>query len=334
MAGRGDVLFVYDSEIRDGLGWLKLATKHSFDDFSKWTAYMSAQGVAVADKSDDFACRPVVIACGVEAARRVHEKLKTAAAFATGEFSVFLAGITSASTLAKKDFEACVEAFELHSRANKVKLDWNAGSPCRAFTDGSCSGNGKPHARAAFAVLFTGSHLDEYVIQGCVASHEYRLVENAEGESEIETNDSHVLPSNNRGELLAIIYAFAGLLAAKIAGPVEIVSDSEISVKTLLEWLPTRLKKNTHHELKNFDLVMIAWHLLCRLRERVPVKVTHVRSHQKEPAASASAEAKAFHRGNKLVDGYAKDAQARRPGAVEVLCVDPSGGALASLVRV
>ena len=105
---------------------------------------------------------------------------------------------------------------------------------------------------------------------------------------------------------MGIIYCLLGLLRGRALGRVEIISDSEISVKTLLEWLPNRLKKGTERELENFDLVSIAWTLLGRLRSQASVVVlTHTRSHQKAPPADAPSRERFVHRGNKMADQHA-----------------------------
>jgi hypothetical protein len=56
----------------------------------------------------------------------------------------------------------------------------------------------------------------------------------------------------------------------------------------MTEWLPTRRRKGTESQLKNFDLVAIAEELLRDLKEKNSVRLTHVRSHKKAPADHTS----------------------------------------------
>jgi ribonuclease HI len=120
-----------------------------------------------------------------------------------------------------------------------------------------------------------------------------------------------VAPTNNRGELLGVVHALLALLKGHARGPVEVFSDSEITVRTLLEWLPGRLAKGTERGLKNFDLVWIAWRLLEALRGRAAsVALTWVRAHQPRPPPEAGARALALWQGNALADRLAERAQA------------------------
>jgi ribonuclease HI len=196
-----------------------------------------------------------------------------------------------------------------------------------AFTDGACSLNGKPGASAAFAALVTGAQFGATVVRGRVSPTEYALIDEERPERGVRAGGAAVAPSNNRGELLGIIYALLALLRGRAIGRVELVSDSKVSVNTLLEWLPARLEKKTERELKNYDLVMIAWRLLGRLRgQAAAVVLTHTRSHQPPPPAAAPIRERLVHRGNAVADEHAGLALGGAAGAVEVL-----GGAPAAL---
>ncbi len=206
-----------------------------------------------------------------------------------------------------------------------------------AFTDGSCTQNGKPGARAAFAALIIGGQFgggqwlapgaaaaagmlrDATLITGAVLAREYAI--DGDGNIIQPPGAPPVAPSNNRGELLGIIYALAALTrgGAEVDGrsDIEIVSDSDICIRTLDEWLPARLKKKTEHALKNLDLVMIAWRLLVALRSRArSVTLTHTRSHQKPPPPSAPYRDRLIHRGNAIVDECAGEVLADADSAI------------------
>jgi ribonuclease HI len=192
-------------------------------------------------------------------------------------------------------------------------------APAFAFTDGSCPLNGRPGARASFAALVTGGQFGAAaIVRGEVRPTEYAFVDEGDPERGIRATQAPATPSNNRGELLGIVYAFLALLLGRAVGRVEVISDSEISVNTLLNWLPARLKKGTERELKNYDLVMIAWRLLDLLRaQATEVVLTHTRSHQKAPPASAPSRERFIHRGNAMADEHA--ALALKGGAPDYL---------------
>ena len=193
-------------------------------------------------------------------------------------------------------------------------------NPWFAFTDGACAANGRPGAVAGYsAVICTwvlpadaGKTYRAKAIRGGVSPTTYALIDPADPSRGFEPAAAGmpaVAPSNNRGELLGIATALLAILQAGSAGkigPVEIVSDSDISIKTLLDWYPKRLAKKTTNALKNLDLVEIAWALLGVLRTRAEsVTLTHVRSHQRAPAANRPVRERFFHGGNAEADRHA-----------------------------
>jgi uracil-DNA glycosylase len=223
-------------------------------------------------------------------------------------------------------FRACPHFEEVNAAlaaAGRRRVAWDNLAPAFAFTDGSCPLNGRPGARASFAALVTGGQFGAAaIVRGEVRPTEYAFVDEGDPERGLRATRAPATPSNNRGELLGIVYAFLALLRGRAVGRVEVISDSEISVNTLLDWLPARLKKGTERELKNYDLVMIAWRLLGLLRaQAAEVVLTHTRSHQKAPPASAPSRERFIHRGNAMADEHA--ALALKSGApdyvVEVL---------------
>lgn len=204
--------------------------------------------------------------------------------------------------------------------------------PCACFTDGACLANGRAGARAAFAAVLTGGAFAPTFIQGRLAPAEYAFVDGDEplrGVAPVR-GGGRVPPSNNRGELLGVIYALLALLLAGAAGSVEIVSDSLVSVRTLTEWLPARRAKGTARDLKNYDLVCIAERLLHLLRgQAASVELTHVRSHQPPPPPGAPARARLLWKGNDTADKKAEAALDLQCGEVVVTAAPPGLAALA-----
>ena len=210
----------------------------------------------------------------------------------------------------KKSFRDCPHFEEVNAAltaAGRRPITWDNLSPVIAFSDGSCPRNGKPGARASFAAIVTGAQFGATILRGEVSPTEYAFIDDDNPERGIRGTPARpVAPSNNRGELLGIIYAFLALLRGRALGRVELVSDSEISINTLEIWLPARLKKKTSRDLKNYDLVMIAWRLLELLRvQAATVILTHTRSHQKPPPASAPSRERFIWKGNDMADRHA-----------------------------
>ena len=201
------------------------------------------------------------------------------------------------------------------------------------FVDGGCVGNGGRAPRASFAAVIVGAPLaGELTISGPVAGSEYawdtatgRLVDGA----------ARAAPSNNRAELLAIV---AGLGAATvIAGsgrplPIELLSDSLISVRTLGEWLPARRRAGTETALANFDLVSAAETILVRARALTTVTVTHVPGHAAAPPAGAPPRARLLQAGNDAADRAATACLVAR-SPLTVTASHPADAVLAELVR-
>ena len=159
----------------------------------------------------------------------------------------------------------------------------------RVFTDGACHGNGTARAAASFAVVAAAPLLGGLRLSGRVAARAYAL----DGDSAslafaaaAGDDGPHVLPSNNRGEYLAGCWALRALLCGGLAAgaAVELVTDSNLFLRTMTEWLPARRAKGTARELKNFDIIVVAEELLRALRASgVQVRFVHVRSHRPEP---------------------------------------------------
>jgi ribonuclease HI len=172
------------------------------------------------------------------------------------------------------------------------------------FTDGACTQNGRAGARASYAATGAVS------VSGVVAPFEYAP------ELGFAPGTTPAAPSNNRGELLGITHALLGLLRLSMAGMAaaaplttcEIISDSRISIMTLLEWLPARRAAGTAHKLRNLDLLTIAEALLAALRALRPVALTHVHSHRRAPPADAPARDHLIWAGNAAADTAATSA--------------------------
>ena len=204
----------------------------------------------------------------------------------------------------------------------RAPVHWGLADPITAFCDGACAGNGKSTAMAGFAAYFRGGPVEELYVHGPVAGQQYGIMDCDTGEVRQDAAagrmpdaatgrvlvpapvpDTQVPPTNNRAEWLGFCWACAVLLASEVrAAPIRIVSDSRNTVMTLEQWLPARRAKKTVSDLQNKDLVMIADALLSRLRERCPVALVHVRSHQ---ACPTDPDERFLWSGNAAADAHA-----------------------------
>ena len=200
---------------------------------------------------------------------------------------------------------------------------WDPLAGTLVATDGACSANGKPDARATFAVFFTGGALRGTQVRGVVAPYLYRFRTSGQPARGFEPDaGTAAAPSNNRGEYLAWCWALLFLLRARMRGRIEIVSDCKLFIRTMEEWLPARKARGTECRLKNYDLVAIADALMRALRGQcVSLVLTHTYSHQKAPPKSASARAQMLWRINARADRAAQQLCHRAldpPGTVQV----------------
>lgn len=170
------------------------------------------------------------------------------------------------------------------------------------FTDGGCNGNGKKNAIASYAYYFPKTF----------NSIENKLSYQGSG---LVPNDE--TPTNNRGEMLAIIKAFEKIISdletmdklnvknlpdntpANIN--VHLISDSTYCTNTVDEWIYKWYKADSNFNgRKNPDMLKTLYAQLMKFKkENVNLKVEHTRSHQKAPSGGRELE---VHNGNSIVD--------------------------------
>ncbi|KAJ7031049.1 ribonuclease H-like domain-containing protein, partial [Mycena alexandri] len=133
----------------------------------------------------------------------------------------------------------------------------------KAYTDGSCLNNGSPHARAGAGVYLgpRNQHNTSLRVTG--------------GQT------------NNRGELLAILYCLSTLPFDR---RLDIYSDSEYSIRSIFYWAPGHAEAGW--KCANADLLqdIVSW---IKFRS-APVHLFHVKAHngnQHNEAADTAAKA-------------------------------------------
>lgn len=164
------------------------------------------------------------------------------------------------------------------------------------FTDGAASGNGTRTPQAGFAVVFA----DQSQFSGNVPTATFSV---CDGRIVVDPATPQ-LPTNNRAEKLAVAAAIlAGIEFAPAGAVLEIVTDSELVVKTFLEYLPARLRRPKPEPLKNPDLLSaINAAIAAAERRGHAVAFRHTRAHQARPPPTAPAAAIALWLGNDQAD--------------------------------
>lgn len=222
--------------------------------------------------------------------------------------------------MAARKFVACphfADANRELAAAGRPPIVWDNQAPAMIFADGSCSRNGCPDATAGFGTVFAGGVVARSEAWGGAMPREYALVDPADPRRGFATvRDRPPVPcTNNRAEYLALCWGLYGALRAGLAGRVELVSDSDICVRTLRDWLPARRAKGKEGELKNLDLVLLADALLGALRaQAAEVVLTHCRGHQPRPVGG-DARAFCIWKGNARADALAARGCALPQGA-------------------
>lgn len=127
------------------------------------------------------------------------------------------------------------------------------------FTDGSCINNGKPDARAAFAIVWP-------------FTRQFDMAQ------EIPRTEKR---SNNTAEYLAVINAFqqADTMDPQRLYGLMVFTDSELLINSLTKWLPAwrknDWKKKDKSPVQNVDLLkQLHAYMLTR-----PLQLQHVRAH-------------------------------------------------------
>lgn len=156
------------------------------------------------------------------------------------------------------------------------------------FTDGGCINNGKPNAKAAYAVFFADNC--SFNFSGPVTDH----------------------PTNQKAELMAIQKALQTLhsnrdFALSYAPEVFILSDSMYSINCITKWSTTWEKNNwmtaKKQPVKHKSIICNCKKLLTQIQNDYNIKVNfvHVFSHIPEPDDKSSYAWKSWY-GNQTVD--------------------------------
>jgi len=153
-----------------------------------------------------------------------------------------------------------------------------------AFTDGGCSKNGKKGAKAAYGVYFPPSFMtraNPIVTKFCglvqplelVVSENFTIKPVGDTSPTVDTSPTtpKIAPTNNRAELLGIIYALSEIVCyfekEDISPcPIVIITDTMYGMNTINSWIWKWHKKdNNFKSQKNPDLLKILYTLMGRI---------------------------------------------------------------------
>lgn len=115
-------------------------------------------------------------------------------------------------------------------------------------TDGSCSANGAPGAKAGFGVACENGKR----ISGPVKAFNVKEIQYPEA----IYYPSRQLPSNNRGELMGILYALH-YLSTQPAGNHIIITDSTYCKNIFTGWYDKWIAEGTFSSKKNQDIITL-----------------------------------------------------------------------------
>ncbi len=137
------------------------------------------------------------------------------------------------------------------------------------YTDGACTGNGKSHAVAAYAIL-----VDKKVYCGKLRPFTY-VYENMR----LKCTDTVVPVSNNRAEMFAVIIA-----CIVLKDNFHIVTDSSYCINVINKWMHNWKDMNYFgtDKKKNLDLVEILYTLLLDKKYQISFQPSHVKNPKTE----------------------------------------------------
>jgi len=199
-------------------------------------------------------------------------------------------------------------------------------------TDGACKANGKQHARAGFCALVLDGHLKNLCVKGIIEPYSYGLYDSRNPLLGFVTDTRPALPTNNRAEYLAGCWALLLCLRLSVRTPpppdFQIITDSNLFIKTMTMWLPNRRQKGTASNLKNYDLIEIAEKLMQSLQKQhgCAVNFIHVKSHQSAPRKDATRQEYEAWLGNKRVDTIAQEICHKGVEEIGSVVMDPIDG--------
>jgi ribonuclease HI len=188
------------------------------------------------------------------------------------------------------------------------KINWDPDDTAHellVYTDGACQGNGKKSAKASYAAYFPD---EKKVLYGCVPGTGF-IWKN----TDVVSTTVAVTPTNNRGELLGLIFALKYFLASG-AAKLHVVSDSQYAILSLQK-IKSRIEDKKFMKKPNPDLLTTLHNILMDIAKKVGgdwngvISTQHQAAHlgKGEKANLTEDDAKNC-KGNETADKYCAEA--------------------------
>lgn len=214
------------------------------------------------------------------------------------------------SPLCPTDFSSCKHFSKANEIliANKIRpIEWNILSSIFAWTDGACPDNAKKTKHAGFGLMISNKFTSNIKIYGKVEPHDYIFIDDENPFKGFKPNtNTKSMPTNNRGELLAMCWALYLIIRLEGQGIIELITDSEYSIGAVTKWYSSWIEKEKTKDKKNLDLIKIAYTYYKEIEDRSyrDFNIIHQESHQPEPDNREGIEYLRW-KGNQIADELA-----------------------------
>lgn len=167
-------------------------------------------------------------------------------------------------------------------------IRWDPSRCHIAYTDGSCTGNGKGIlACAGYACYFSHGLYASTIKYGKIAP--------------VVIGKDMVYGTNQRGEGLGIITALETVLESDTSPNLIIITDSMFWIEMINDYMPKWDMRGTKFESKkNSDITIRMWKLVEQINKNGSLELIHVASHDKDSTAPVEHVV-----GNRIADKYA-----------------------------
>jgi len=189
----------------------------------------------------------------------------------------------------------------LEKEMQLTPINWNLNEDIKVFTDGSCSGNGKTaeKAHAQYGIYFSHGYI--------TGKYYGRVAPYTLDRATMKCTEEMIAPSNNRGEMLGIIWTLRIIAEHGFIANTTIVTDSGYC-KDIMEdggYLDNWINKNIVEEKKNPDLMWILYDYREKVKKLGKLTIVHVKSHQSLKGIDITSEEYENIVGNEIADQLA-----------------------------
>ena len=178
-------------------------------------------------------------------------------------------------------------------------INWNVSQTTFVYTDGACKNNGRPNAKGGYGAYFQKGPLKNLKIAAPLPHATYQGID--------------MKQTNNRAEMLATIDALTVYYNKGCVGNIILVTDSELTMKTINIWLSSWVRDEKVDQRKNADLLWELNSILLKVRSRQEeydheLTVIWTKAHvEKKHAPEKGTKKYKLWDGNRIADDLAND---------------------------